>query len=1074
MREMAELFLREATARPDCPEALIAHLTSGTTRWYPGDFAGAHAHYQKAIELYDQARHGDFAKRFGHDTRPVAEILDALTLWVLGRIDEALRLADRALADAESAAHAPTMGLVFAYAGLLGLLRYNPEAVATYSQALADIASRYDLPAYWTGFAVFFQGWASRSDAAEESRLAEMRRGLAINREQGRHWLLPIFEAALAEAEASAGETDAGLRRLDDALAEVGRTEQRCCEAEIHRIRAEILLKRDPADTAAAEQSLQAAIAIAQSQTARSFELRAALSLAKLYRSTNRDADAHAVLTPALEGFPPTKQFPELTEAQTLLAALSESDAVKSAAALRQRRVQLQISLGNALIWAKGHQAPETSAAFARARELANQVEDAAERFSAYYGLWLGHFNRCEPAPMREMAELFLREATARPDCAETLVAHRISGITCFHFGDFAGAHDHSQKSLELYDQARHGDFINRFGQDPRGAAEIFDALASWILGRVDDSLRLADRALANAQSAAHAPAMVLSFGALLGLLRYSPETVATYSQALADIVSRYDLPAFLVGMAAFFQGWTRSLRGEDEAGLTEMRRGIGISREQGLVWNAAAFEPPLAEAEARAGEIDAGLRRLDSALAELERTEGRWYEAEIHRIRAGILLQHDPANTAAAEQSLQTAIAIAQSQKARSFGLRAALALAKLYRAANRDADTRTVLAPAIEGFPPTQQFPELTEAQTLLSALSESDAVRARELASREEDAAERFSAYYSLWGGRLTRGEPAPMREIAELFLREATARPDCPETLIAYRVCGCNCLQFGDFAGAHQHFQKTIELYDRARHAGFADRFGQDPRASAEILDALALWVLGRVDESLRVADRALADAESAGHASTMGHALAYAAFLGLFRRNPEAVATYSPAMADVASRYDFPAYWAGIAVFLQGWAKSRPAEMRRGLAIYREQGRIWLLPEAVLAEAEASAGETDAGLRRLDDAVAAMERTEERLYEAEMHRIRAGILLKRDPADTAAGEQSLQAAIAIARSQKARSFELRAALSLAKLYNAANRDADAQAVLAPAVEGFPPTDQFPELTEAQTLLAALSL
>ena len=90
----------------------------------------------------------------------------------------------------------------------------------------------------------------------------------------------------------------------------------------MHRIRAEILLKRDPADTAAAEQSLQAAIAIAQSQKARSFELRAALSLAKLYRAANRDADAHAVLAPAVEGFPPTQQFPELTEAQALLAAL--------------------------------------------------------------------------------------------------------------------------------------------------------------------------------------------------------------------------------------------------------------------------------------------------------------------------------------------------------------------------------------------------------------------------------------------------------------------------------------------------------------------------------------------------------------------------------------------------------------------------------------------------------------------------------------------------------------------------------------------------------------------------------
>jgi predicted ATPase len=91
----------------------------------------------------------------------------------------------------------------------------------------------------------------------------------------------------------------------------------------------------------------------------------------------------------------------------------------------------------------------------------------------------------------------------------------------------------------------------------------------------------------------------------------------------------------------------------------------------------------------------------------------------------------------------------------------------------------------------------------------------------------------------------------------------------------------------------------------------------------------------------------------------------------------------------------------------------------------------------------------------------------------MHRIRAGILLKREPADTAAADQSLQAAIAIAQSQKAWSFELHAALCRAKLDRAANRDADAHAALAVAVECFPPTEQFPELTEAQALLSALS-
>jgi class 3 adenylate cyclase/predicted ATPase len=384
-------------------------------------------------------------------------------------------------------------------------------------------------------------------------------------------------------------------------------------------------------------------------------------------------------------------------------------------------RLHLQTSLGNALVWVRGFQAPEARAAFARARELASREEDASERFSAYYGLWVGHMNRCEPAPLREMAELFLREATARPDCPEAVVAHRISGSTCFYFGDFVGARDHFQKTIELYDQTRHGDFGNRFGNDPRAAAEAYDALALWGLGRVDEALRLGERALADAESAAHAPttAYALMFAALLGLVRCNPGAVATGSQALADIVSRYDLPAWWAGWAIFLQGWARWSDGAGESGLAEMRRGLAIIREQGNFWFLPSLEAALAEAEARAGETGAGLRRLDDALAELERTKQRWYEAELYRIGGEILLKRDPADNAAAERSLQAAIAVAQSQQARSFGLRAALSLARLYCAANRDVDAHAVLAMAVEGFPPTRQFPELTEAQTLLAAL-------------------------------------------------------------------------------------------------------------------------------------------------------------------------------------------------------------------------------------------------------------------------------------------------------------------------------------------------------------------
>src|SRR5262249_27696648 len=174
-------FFARSHGPADCPEALIAHRISGATCFHFGDFAAAHDHFQKTVELYDQTRHGDFANRFGS----AAQAYDALALWVLGRVDEALRLADRALADAESAAHPATMARALLFAAWLGLVRCKPEAVATYSQALADVVSRYDLPAHWAGHAVFFQGWAKWSGAAGEASLAVGRRGLGLRRGEG-------------------------------------------------------------------------------------------------------------------------------------------------------------------------------------------------------------------------------------------------------------------------------------------------------------------------------------------------------------------------------------------------------------------------------------------------------------------------------------------------------------------------------------------------------------------------------------------------------------------------------------------------------------------------------------------------------------------------------------------------------------------------------------------------------------------------------------------------------------------------------------------------------------------------
>ena len=114
---------------------------------------------------------------------------------------------------------------------------------------------------------------------------------------------------------------------LDEALATCDRLGYRAFEAELHRARGEILLKRDPANPAPAEEAFLTAIAVAKQQATRSFELRAALSLAKLYQSTARPADAHTVLAPALGDFAPTPDFPEIAEAMELVAAIKATGA---------------------------------------------------------------------------------------------------------------------------------------------------------------------------------------------------------------------------------------------------------------------------------------------------------------------------------------------------------------------------------------------------------------------------------------------------------------------------------------------------------------------------------------------------------------------------------------------------------------------------------------------------------------------------------------------------------------------------------------------------------------------------
>jgi predicted ATPase len=225
-------------------------------------------------------------------------------------------------ARAAKSGHVATGAYGFFMAAQFELLKRNPDGAAPFAKSLIEVAKEHQL-AFWMTYSGWFEGWREWRTGNRDAGLSRMRDSVARQADKSITPAATFFETTLAEAEAETDESDVALCTIDPALAISERNGLRWYEAETHRMRGEILLKRDPGNASPAEEAFLTAIAVAQAQKARSFELRAALALAKLYQSTGRPDDAHAVLTPALDGFAPTSQMPEIAEAQALLATLA-------------------------------------------------------------------------------------------------------------------------------------------------------------------------------------------------------------------------------------------------------------------------------------------------------------------------------------------------------------------------------------------------------------------------------------------------------------------------------------------------------------------------------------------------------------------------------------------------------------------------------------------------------------------------------------------------------------------------------------------------------------------------------
>jgi predicted ATPase len=295
----------------------------GITHWFAGEYRDAREHLERALALFQPGRDDEMALRFGPDPGVSSMAYLAFACWPLGQIDRAISLIERMKLRIATLKHANTLALGRMYAAQFALMRGGHGRLMENALELARIAREYDL-AQSRAFGTFFEGWA-KAESDLLGGLEDMRRGAESLREQNIRAFDGLVKIALATAEASAGYAERAVAILDEALATVERLNYRAFEAELHRARGEILLGLNGANLKLAEEAFEAAIVVARQQGARSFGLRAALSLAKLYQSTARPREAHAVLAPALEGLSPTSEMPEIAGAQALLAELAET-----------------------------------------------------------------------------------------------------------------------------------------------------------------------------------------------------------------------------------------------------------------------------------------------------------------------------------------------------------------------------------------------------------------------------------------------------------------------------------------------------------------------------------------------------------------------------------------------------------------------------------------------------------------------------------------------------------------------------------------------------------------------------
>jgi class 3 adenylate cyclase/predicted ATPase len=384
----------------------------------------------------------------------------------------------------------------------------------------------------------------------------------------------------------------------------------------------------------------------------------------------------------------------------------------------RQRqKLEFWSALGAVLLAVKGFAAPETGQAYARARELWEQLGSPSEFLQVPYGQSVYHLYRGELDLALRLDEDLLCVSLQRNDPAGLVLGHQSFGRNLFFVGSFAASRSHLEEALTLYDPNSHRSLGHQTGSHPHVNSQAYLGNVLFCLGYPDQALARISAAIAEARKLAHPPSLAgnLATGIRLRLLVGDNAALGEWVDQLVTVTTEQGFPHWRA-MEAICRGWLKVKKDDVEEGISLLRSGLATSLTTG------AWRPHnialLAAACEIAGQIEEALSLTDEALQIVERTGERWFAAELNRHKGQLLLRQG--HSEAAEELYYKALSIAAEQEAKLWELRAAVSLARLHRDQSRHTEARDLLTPVYGWFTEGFDTADLKEAKALLDELA------------------------------------------------------------------------------------------------------------------------------------------------------------------------------------------------------------------------------------------------------------------------------------------------------------------------------------------------------------------